>query len=293
MAQKETETGPSLELPSLFGRRKRRGEPSAAEEPTAGPAPVEQTTAAPSTVEQPRPTLASVADAPETSATTEISHDREATEVIPAVEPEPSEPTAHAPAVTPTPVPTHPPAEPSSTPVSAGPAIGTSTAAGASTSRTEKRAGGRRRARASRRTVPEVAATTAAFLVGALVGLAGSVLTWLGLQGCELVTGTNSCGGPGLLVLIAILVAMVLLGAFALRTLRVPDASNVSFLGVGILTVLALVFMAEYLYDPWMFVIVPAVTAASFAVARWVTTLYAEDVIGDDDDNGMPHHDIR
>ncbi|CAA9374371.1 MAG: hypothetical protein AVDCRST_MAG47-1500 [uncultured Nocardioidaceae bacterium] len=124
-----------------------------------------------------------------------------------------------------------------------------------------------------------------------MVGLAGCLLTYVGLQGCELMTSTGSCGGPGLLILIVILVAMVLLGAAILRVLRVPDPGNVSFLGVGMLTVVALVFLADYLYEPWMFVVVPAVTAVSYAIARWVTTLYAEDVLGDDD--RMPRHDIR
>ena len=156
---------------------------------------------------------------------------------------------------------------------------------------TSKPTGGRRRAGPSNRTIPDVAASTAAFVVGAMVGLAGCLLTYVGLQGCELVTGTGSCGGPGLLILIVILVAMVLLGAAILRALRVPDPGNVSFLGVGMLTVVALVFLADYLYEPWMFVVVPAVTAVSYAIARWVTTLYAEDVLGDDD--RMPRHDIR
>jgi hypothetical protein len=139
--------------------------------------------------------------------------------------------------------------------------------------------------------LPELAASTAALLVGGLVGLLGCALTYLGLQGCELATGTGSCGGPGLLVLVVILVAMVVAGAFALRALRVPDAGNVSFLGVGIMTVIALVFLIDYLYDPWMFLVVPVVSAVCYALARWITTLYAEDL--DDDDGGLPHHDIR
>jgi hypothetical protein len=136
-----------------------------------------------------------------------------------------------------------------------------------------------------------MAASTAVILVGALIGLAGCVLTFLGLQGCELVTGTDSCGGPGLLVLGVILVAMVLLGGVVLRALRVAEAGNISFLGVGIMTVVALVFFADQLYAPWMFLVVPLVTASSFGVARWITTRYAEDVLEDHDDR--PHYDVR
>ena len=128
-------------------------------------------------------------------------------------------------------------------------------------------------------------------LVGALVGLAGCGLTFFGLEGCELATGTDSCGGPGLLVLAVIVVAMVLLGALVLRAVRVSEAASISFLGVGIMTVVALIFLARHLYDPWMFVVVPVVTALSFGVARWIATRYAEDVLAGDD--GRPRFDVR
>jgi len=129
--------------------------------------------------------------------------------------------------------------------------------------------------------------------VGAAVGLLGCALTYVGLQGCEVVTGVSSCGGPGLLVLVVILVAMVLVGAVVLRWLRVPDAGNLSFLGVGMMTAIALLFLIDYLYDPWMFLVIPAVTAMTFGIAQWITTRYTEDIVDDDDDGKMPHHDIR
>jgi thiol:disulfide interchange protein len=141
------------------------------------------------------------------------------------------------------------------------------------------------RPRARRRTVPRLpplAATTAAVAVGAVVGLLGCVLTFLGLKLCELVAGTSSCGGPGLLVLILIVVLMIL---------AVEDAGNLSFLGVGITVAAVLIFLLNYLYQPWMFVVMPALTALAFAVARWITTRYVEDVLADDDESEM--HDVR
>ena len=242
MSQKDPENGPSLELPSLFGRRKQRDPRPEARHET--PPEVENRAGAVDTAER--------------------------TQVIE------QPPVAHTPAVTPTPVPTPVPT-PTPTPTP-------------QPKRPPKAAGGRR-ARTTGRRLPDMAASTAVILVGALIGLAGCVLTFLGLQGCELVTGTDSCGGPGLLVLVVILVAMVLLGGVVLRALRVAEAGNISFLGVGIMTVVALTFFADQLYAPWMFLVVPLVTALSFGVARWITTRYAEDVLEDHDDR--PHYDVR
>lgn len=127
------------------------------------------------------------------------------------------------------------------------------------------------------RELPELAAGTAALLIGAAMGLLGCVLTYLGLKGCELVTGTDSCGGPGLLVLVLIVVAMIVLGAVLLRMFKVPEAANLSFLGVSIMLVLALVFLIDHLYAGWMFIAIPVLTALSFSVAAWVTSRYTDD----------------
>ncbi len=266
MAQKEPENGPSLELPSLFGRRKRQ---AAAE--TSGTDPRAEHEAGDTAVED-RVVEDRVVEAPPAAAAPPA-----APVSAPAPAPAPASDLADHTAVLP------PVAQPVSRPVSQPVTEPAPTAAA------EKPKRGRRAA--TTRTMPDVAASTAAFLVGAAVGLLGCVLTLGGLQGCELVTDTSSCGGPGLLVLVVILVVMVLAGTVALRALRVAEPGNVSLLGVGMMTVVALLFLADYLYDPWMFLVVPVVTAITFALARWVTTMYADDM--DDDDRGMPHVDIR
>lgn len=215
MAEKDPQSeGPSLELPSLFGRRKKQKQPD--EQPPADAAATERT----QVIEEP-PAVA---------------------EPEPVAEPPPPAPAASTPA--------------GSSPAASAPAP------------TKQR---------TAPTVPDLAGNIAAPLVGAVVGAIGCVLTFLGLKGCELVTGTDSCGGPGLLVLIAIVVAMVLFGTALLKLFSVADAGNVSFLGVSIMTVVALLFLIDYLYDPWMFVVIPVVTALTYAMARWITTRYVDD----------------
>jgi hypothetical protein len=114
-----------------------------------------------------------------------------------------------------------------------------------------------------------------------VVGLVGAVLTWGGLQACEAVRGTDSCGGPGLLLLVAIVVLMALVGAVLLALLRVPDARSTSALGTGIICVVAMVGLLELVFSATMFVAVPVVGAVAYAVAVWVTTRVVEQ-----DENG-------
>jgi hypothetical protein len=137
--------------------------------------------------------------------------------------------------------------------------------------------------------IPGMAASTATVVVGAVVGLLGCVATWIGLQGCEAVTGAQTCGGPGLLVLVAIVVGQIVLGAALLKLVGVPEAGNVSFLGVGLMVVIALLVLIDHLDDGWMFVAIPVVTAATFGFARWITTTYADDT----DDYRAEQHDVR
>jgi hypothetical protein len=219
---------PSLELPSLFRRRDRRGRRRA--EPPPEPEPVAEPAAEPAPEPVPEP----------------------------AAEPEP----APAPAPEPVPVP-EPEFEPEPTPAPA-------------------------RARRAARTGPVLPVPVAAAVVGLVVGLVGTGLTYGGLRACDVLRGTESCGGgPGLLLLVAILVVMALLGAVLLALLRVPDAKSLSALGTGIVCVIALVGLLEVVLEAWMFVVVPFVAAVAYALAAWVTTRVVEQV-----DDG-PRVDVR
>jgi len=129
---------------------------------------------------------------------------------------------------------------------------------------------------AAERSGPRLPPRLAAVLTGLLVGLAGAGLVFGGFRGCEVVRGTDSCGTPGGLLLVAIVIVMVLIGSVLLAWLRVSDARGTSFLGVGITCVVAMVALLETLFSTWMFVVVPLVSAAAFLLAEWVTTRFVE-----------------
>jgi len=120
-----------------------------------------------------------------------------------------------------------------------------------------------------------------------VVGIVGTGLTWAALQGCEALRGTDSCGGPGLLVLAAILALMVIAGALLLKAMRVTEPNATSFLGVGLMTVIVLVTLMESLFSAWMFLAVPVLTALSYLAAQWVSTRFV------DTEQSSPGVDVR
>ena len=127
----------------------------------------------------------------------------------------------------------------------------------------------------------------AAVLTGLLVGLAGTALTYVSLRGCEMLKGTESCGAPGLGLLVVIIVLMMLGGALLLSLLGLSEPRGTSFLAIGLMCVIVLVTLMEDLFSVWMFVAVPLICAATYALAHWVTTQFVE--TADD----RPHVDVR
>jgi hypothetical protein len=137
--------------------------------------------------------------------------------------------------------------------------------------------------------LPTLPGWLAALLSGLVVGVLGALLTYLSSRGCDAVRGTKSCGGgPGLLLLVAILALMVLLGAVLLAALRLPDARATSFLGVGVLTVVVMLTLMDQLFSPWMFLVVPVVGAAAYVLAHGVATAFIEP-----GPEPGPEHDVR
>lgn len=238
---------PTLELPSFFRRRKRR----------AGEAPAAPESATPA--------------APPAERETAAPEPAPAAEPAPAPTREPEPTSASEPVAAPGPAP-----EPE--PVAAPGPVG----------RRAARAS-RRAARPSRapRTRPVLSPEVASLVVGALVGAVGTGLTWAALQGCEALRGTDSCGGPGLLVLVAILALMVIAGALLLKALRVAEPNATSFLGVGLMTVVVLVALMESLFSAWMFLAIPVLTALSYLAAQWVSTRFV------DTEKAPPGVDVR
>ena len=116
-------------------------------------------------------------------------------------------------------------------------------------------------------------------LTGIVVGGLAVLLAWLAGVGCEAVRGTSACGGgPGLLILLVVLVVLTWTGSLLLRVLGVPHAGSTSLLAVGILAVLVLVFLLGSLDEGWALVAVPVASAISYAASWWVTG-----AVGDDD----------
>jgi hypothetical protein len=61
-------------------------------------------------------------------------------------------------------------------------------------------------------------------------------------------------------------------GGVLLRAAQVPDAGSTSVLAVGVMTVLALLFLVGSLFSAWMVVVIPLLGAASYALSHFVTT---------------------
>ena len=65
-----------------------------------------------------------------------------------------------------------------------------------------------------------------------------------------------------------------------LRAFGVSDPSSTSLLGVGLLAVIALLFLINVLMSWWMVLVIPLVAAGTFALAHWVTTAFVETTDG-------------
>jgi hypothetical protein len=113
----------------------------------------------------------------------------------------------------------------------------------------------------------------AAVVTGLVIGLLAVGLVFGSLRVCEAARGTASCGGgPGLLLLVAVLVLLTYLGSWLLRGFGLRDPGSTSFLAVALLAVAAMLFLIEVLTTAWMVVVIPLVAAGAYALSHWVTT---------------------
>ena len=125
--------------------------------------------------------------------------------------------------------------------------------------------------------LPAIPPLLAAVLTGALAGLITVLLALGAREGCQAVRGTESCGGgAGLLAVVAILVVEVLLAANLLKAWRISDPYSTSFLGVGLVTTIAMLFFLGNIDSPWMLLVIPVLTAIMFALS-WRVTVYIDD----------------
>ena len=279
MGDDQRPDAPSLEAPSLgklFGRRKGRT-------PAAGPSPEQP--ADPGEPREPAPggPASGSTDAPvdwapvEAEPTQQIDEPAPAAPAAPASQDTPpspagedttvlpptpaTPPAAAAPVVPPAAAPTAPPTAPTPAPVPAT----ASSPLPADPAPAEP-------ARTPRATLT-VDARVAAAVTGLVVGLLVVVLTAGSLALCESVRGVSSCGGgPGFLLLVLVMAGMVVLGGLMLRLARVPDPTSTSFLAVGLLAVLSLLFLVDVLEEWWMIIVIPLLSVAMFLLSHWVTT---------------------
>jgi hypothetical protein len=150
-------------------------------------------------------------------------------------------------------------------------------------------------AAAPARSGPRVPERAAAALAGLLVGALIVGLTTASFELCSWIQGTNSCGGPGIFLLLAILVLAVVLGSVVLRLSQVPEPGSTSFLAVGLTSVVALLFLVDALFEWWMVIVIPLVSVATFLLSHWVTATFVEPAkpVGVIDDPEVVDHDVR
>jgi hypothetical protein len=130
----------------------------------------------------------------------------------------------------------------------------------------------RRGKRSDRPGLSAVPGRVAVAATGVMVGLLAVGLTSLELRLCEVVSGTSSCGGgPGLLLLLLVVAALAAVGTGLLRAFGVQAPGSTSALAVGLVAVLALLFLADVPLARWMLLVIPAVAALAFLLAHAVT----------------------
>jgi len=116
----------------------------------------------------------------------------------------------------------------------------------------------------------------AAVVTGLLVGALIVAATAGSLRICTKVKGTSSCGDQGFFLLVAILVVAVVFGTVVLRLAHVPEPGSISFLAVGLLSVVTLLFLVDAIFEWWMVIAIPLVSVATFLLSHWVATTYIE-----------------
>ncbi|HEX5087687.1 MAG TPA: hypothetical protein VFV89_07760 [Nocardioides sp.] len=123
---------------------------------------------------------------------------------------------------------------------------------------------------------PWLGGTPAAALTGLVVGAVIVGATAGALRICTAVKGTSSCGGQGFFLLVAILVVAVLVGSALLRMAGVPEPGSTSFLAVGLLSVVTLLFLVGSIFEWWMAIVIPLASVATFLLSHWVSTTFVE-----------------
>jgi hypothetical protein len=107
-------------------------------------------------------------------------------------------------------------------------------------------------------------------VVGLLCGFATVALVWLSERGCDRVRDTPNCGAFGLPLLELTVIITIVLGAFALSRLGMPQPRLVAFLGVMFMLLTVVGLLSGQLFSTWALLVVPVLTAITFLVAHLV-----------------------
>lgn len=249
--------GPDLELPSLFGRRRRRKQ-AAAEQATDAATeqtrPLRATGAAKRVPPTPPPSARPPAPDPEPQ---------------PEPDPLPEPPPRRGPDLRYDP----PPARPVATPPepAAETTEQTRVAVAEPPPTPDPETPRARRMPTISLELPRLPTLPAAALTGLVVAITGVGLTWLILQGCTAVRGVSSCGGIGLLGVLVVVLVQVLVGATLLAALHVTEPRSTAVLGVGLLSCLTLVLGYASAPTPVVALVLLALAAPAYVVAARIT----------------------
>jgi hypothetical protein len=125
--------------------------------------------------------------------------------------------------------------------------------------------------------LPALTGLQAAAFAGLVVGAFLVLATFGSLRGCSAIRGTSTCGGAaGFPLLLAIGIVAVVVGAALLRAFRVTSPGSDSFLAVALVAVLTTLFLGNHYDAWWMFLVVPALTIAAFALSHWVSVRFID-----------------
>lgn len=125
--------------------------------------------------------------------------------------------------------------------------------------------------------LPPVDSRIAAVVSGAIAGLVATLLTYVVGQGCRTIFGVGGCsGGVNFVALSVILAVSVIIGGAFLKAWQISDPVSTSFLGIGLVAVIAMLFFLPSIDSIWMFLVIPLMTALMFLLSWWVTQTFVE-----------------
>lgn len=131
-----------------------------------------------------------------------------------------------------------------------------------------------RRPRPSRvRRRVRLSATVAAVIAGTAAGVVLSGLTWA----AETASDPGDSNRLNAVILVAIFVLSVVVGAIILRLLDVPSPGTIAFLGTALVAVIGVVAFSSHFDDAVGAVGGVVLSAVAYAISRWVTDRYIDE----------------